>query len=258
MRLAGSTLFLCLFAGAIQAAVPDGQPLFSTRCATCHGLDGKGGEHAPNIAGNPEVQRLSDAALTGIIHNGIAGAGMPAFGSSLKADEIQSVVLYLRTLQGQSASAAIKGDARRGEAIFFSDSARCGECHSAGGRGGFLGANLTGYAQSHSAADTRDAILHPEHHSDPRRGAVLITTRSGKTVTGVIRNEDNFSLQLQAVDGKFYSFEKAQLRRIERPAHSLMPADYGEKLSSSELDDLIAFLARPSGAPAEKQDEPDE
>lgn len=258
MRLAGSALFLCLFAGTIRAAASDGQTLFSTRCATCHGLDGKGGEHAPNISGNPDVQRLSDAALTGIVRNGIAGAGMPAFGGSLKEEEIQAVVLYLRTLQGRSGSTAIKGDAKRGEAIFFSSSARCGECHMAGGRGGFLGANLTGYAQSHSAADTRDAILHPERHADPRRGTVVITTRSGRSVTGILRNEDNFSVQLQAADGKFYSFEKAQLRSIDRPARSLMHADYGEKISSSDLDDLIAFLARPAGAPAEKPDDSDE
>src|SRR4030081_2551948 len=37
-----------------------GEEIFASSCAGCHGLDGRGGERAPNIAGRPAVQQLSD------------------------------------------------------------------------------------------------------------------------------------------------------------------------------------------------------
>ena len=45
-----------------------GLETFRSRCAACHGLDGRGGEHAPDIVTNPKVRELSDriaAALRG-------------------------------------------------------------------------------------------------------------------------------------------------------------------------------------------------
>ena len=76
----------------------DGQRLFSSSCAACHGLDGRGGERAPNIAKRRDVQRLSDADLTRTIQEGIPGTGMPAF-RSLGKPGIAAVVKYLRVLR---------------------------------------------------------------------------------------------------------------------------------------------------------------
>jgi len=42
-------------AGTLHAQ-PPGAAIFASNCATCHGADGRGGEHAPNIATAPEVQ----------------------------------------------------------------------------------------------------------------------------------------------------------------------------------------------------------
>ena len=56
------------------------------------------------------------------------------------------------------------------------------------------------------------------------------------------RNEDNFSLQIQALDGTFHFFTKSELRSIEYQARSLMPSDYGSRLSRQELDDLVSYL----------------
>ena len=48
-------------------AQPPGAAIFASNCAGCHGADGRGGEHAPNIATAPNVQHLVDRELTGII-----------------------------------------------------------------------------------------------------------------------------------------------------------------------------------------------
>src|SRR5271155_1720335 len=60
-----------------------GKKLFDGNCAGCHGLDARGGEHAPNIATNPEVRRMADEELFRVVHDGAASGTMPAFGSTL-------------------------------------------------------------------------------------------------------------------------------------------------------------------------------
>jgi hypothetical protein len=63
-------------------------------------------------------------------------------------------------------------------------------------------------------------------------------------LSGLIRNEDNFSMQLQGIDGQFHLLMKSQIAKVESTGHSLMPDDYGTRLSSAELDDLVSFIAR--------------
>ena len=42
---------------------------------------------------------------------------------------------------------------------------------------------------------------------------VAVTTADGQTLTGVVRNEDNFSLQLQTTDGTLHLFAKSELQK---------------------------------------------
>jgi hypothetical protein len=75
----------------------------------------------------------------------------------------------------------------------------------------------------------------------------------------MIRNEDNFSLQMQTEDGSFHSFEKSGHLRIDRPSHSLMPSNYGSQLGKQDVDDIVAFLLKTSashvGVPPPNEDE---
>ena len=45
---------------------------------------------------------------------------------------------------------------------------------------------------------------------------VTATTTNGDSYQGIIRNEDNFSLQLQSEDGAFHFLSKADLKTVER------------------------------------------
>src|SRR6266487_2987726 len=54
-----------------QSSVRAGKKAFESSCGACHGLDGRGGQHGPGIAGNPDVQSLTDHALAEAIRNGI-------------------------------------------------------------------------------------------------------------------------------------------------------------------------------------------
>jgi len=165
---------------------------------------------------------------------------MPAFGPLGQA-KLAAVLGYLRTLQGRSAAEVVRGDARKGEQLFYG-SAHCSDCHMVKGQGGFLGPDLTTYGASLSAAEVRGAIVGTGKEAEPRRPATDVTTRAGQTLTGIVRNEDNFSLQLQALDGTFHLLLKSEVSKIEAHTEALMPSDYSSKLSVAELDHLVAYL----------------
>lgn len=190
---------------------------------------------------------MSDADITRVIREGTPSKKMPAFGSSLDAETLREVTAYLRSLlQGQQ-PATLPGDPASGKALFFGK-AGCAECHMVDGSGGFLGADLSTYAHSHPVNEIRDAITDPSENSEGRQKTVSVITREGERFTGIARNEDNFSLQVQTPDGAFHLLMKSDLKHVDYQQHSLMPADYGQRLTTRELDDLVSFLMRAAAA----------
>ncbi len=235
-----------------------GKQTFASTCAGCHGLDGRGGERAPNIVDNSKVQRLSDTEIGSIIENGIPGAGMPAF-RSLGDSQIKAVINYLHNLQGAKELSKVPGDAKRGEAVFFGK-AHCSGCHMVAGKGGFIASDLSGYAGTHGLDQTRSAITSPALRGNRSARTATATTREGEKYVGRIRNEDNFSLQLQAFDGAFHFLSKSDLQTIEFSSQPLMPTEYGSILRPNELDDLVSYLMRVAnlnraGTPAKANEE---
>src|ERR1700727_3349180 len=91
-----------------------GKAVFEMKCATCHGLDGLGGEHAPDIVRRTAVSSLSGQALLNLIHEGITEAGMPGF-SNLGKENDQALIAYMRFLQGKSPAGPTGGDPVRGQ-----------------------------------------------------------------------------------------------------------------------------------------------
>jgi|SRR5258707_704556 len=240
-----------------ERSIADGRQVFENRCAGCHGIDGRGGERAPDIATTAKTQPRSDSALAQIISNGIPAAGMPSF-SAMDASTSRALVRYLRFLQGKTGSAALPGNPQNGKAIFFGR-ARCSECHLAAGAGGFIASDLSSYGRSRPIEEIRDAIVKPNQPSNAPRGTVTIATRADQNLTGVLRNEDNFSLQLQSLDGIFHLLLKSDIATINRDPNSLMPANYGSTLSHGELNDLVSFLmsvAQHDKSPDPKKTEP--
>lgn len=214
-----------------------GRRLFALNCSSCHGLDGSGTQRAPNIATDPDVRKLSRTRLFQVISGGVPGAGMPSF-SKLGVAGIDAVTTYVRFLQGRSGAEHLPGNRQRGEAIFFGKG-NCSNCHMARGRGGFVGPDLTAYGQAHSAEEIRGAITNPAKRNE--QAMITATAMNGERYQGMVRNEDNFSIQLQSVDGVFHMLSKSALKSIVREP-SIMPKDYSSRLSETELDDVINYL----------------
>ena len=217
-----------------------GRNTYNSSCAACHGLDGHGSDKAVNIGAGADAQHFSDAQLSGIIANGVPGTGMPAF-RNLSATQVRAVVQYLRSLQGRAEARTLPGDPKRGKALFFGKG-ECSTCHTISGEGGFLGPDLSAYAATAEPTAIREQILKTQRTPAPTYRPAVVTTTDGERLEGLIRNEDNFSLQFQTKDGSFHLFQKSDLRNLERRDTSLMPTDYRDRLSSGDVDDLVSFL----------------
>jgi cbb3-type cytochrome c oxidase subunit III len=100
-KVLGVGTFLLVFGLALQAGpAPDGGDLFKQKCAMCHGADGKGypSLKTPDFT-DPKVQAsLTDQEIAQVIKNGKKDTAMPAFANSLSNDQIQSLVVYIRSL----------------------------------------------------------------------------------------------------------------------------------------------------------------
>jgi cytochrome c oxidase cbb3-type subunit III len=239
------------------AQSPNGNPgegaqRFMEFCASCHGADGKGGDKAPGVVTASSITGLSDAELFRIVHDGTRG-GMPPF-AQIGDTNIRAVVHYLRTLQGEaepssaSAAASVSGDAGAGRALFFGK-AQCSACHMMQGEGGFIARGLTVYGRNRTPDSIRQAITNPDAPLVASSRVVSVTTNPGRKFIGVLRNEDNFTLELETEDGRYHSLERDNLTEVHYTDNSLMPRDYGTRLTDKELGDIVSFLIVSSRKP---------
>jgi len=89
-------LFSAFFLPTLRAHAQDtGTALFKTKCAACHGADGKGettmgkANKLRDLA-SADVQKQTDDELTALITNG--KGKMPPYSKSLKPDQIKELV----------------------------------------------------------------------------------------------------------------------------------------------------------------------
>lgn len=186
------------------------------------------------------MERKSDLELEQIISTGRPDFGMPAF-RLIGPGEIKALVGYLRILQGGGKVIPISGDPHEGRLLFFGKGG-CSSCHRVRDEGGFLAPDLSTIASRLPAAELRRVITHPDLPSGTHCRLATVRTHSGETLEGVIRNEDNFSLQLQASDGVFHFLAKADLESLRYKPQPSMHVDSSQQLSAVELDDLVSFL----------------
>src|SRR5690606_37808784 len=80
-------------AASRQAPEPAGRAAFETRCASCHGADGRGNGAIAGIAGIATMRATAPAELRELFRTGIPGTGMPAF--ALPDAELDALAAYV-------------------------------------------------------------------------------------------------------------------------------------------------------------------
>ena len=99
------TLLLALSPGFVAADDSAGANVYKAKCLTCHAKDGSGNTPVGKSLQSadlrsPDVQKKSDAELTGSISEG--KGNKPAFKTLLGEDEIHAVLGYVRTFATKS------------------------------------------------------------------------------------------------------------------------------------------------------------
>jgi mono/diheme cytochrome c family protein len=117
-----------------SVALQQGRDAFLSRCASCHGVDGRGmtpigtNEYprVPDLHSDP-TQSLTDGDIHYIIENGVQLTGMPAMHSQ-SSSESWKLVSYIRSLRSATREAAIQ-DHIAGSAHYVG-SESCRRCHA--------------------------------------------------------------------------------------------------------------------------------
>lgn len=218
-----------------------GGALFEAQCAYCHGADGDGGRGA-SLA-RPRLRRAAtDEALFRVINRGIPGTGMP--GNAMSSRETWQVVAFVRTL-GRVKREPLPGDPGRGAQVY--QATGCAACHTIQGRGGPTGPDLTDVGSRSSPAFLRRSIVDPRAEVPSGFKQIRAVTRDGRRLTGVVVNEDPFSIQFRDAAGVLYSFFKEALAELAPDeARTIMPS-YRDRLQAGALDDLVAYLVSLEG-----------
>jgi alcohol dehydrogenase (cytochrome c) len=199
---------------------------------------------------------------------------MPAF-AQFSTEQIWQVVSYIRSLTGPSSAVeTVAGDVEAGHTVFEA-TAKCLDCHQVNGRGTPVGPDLSA-AGNLPAEQIQAKILNPNQPVAVGRGAtpgggrggrggrraatqsgvVVVTTLDGAEYRGIRRNEDVFSLQMIDLAGKLRLIEKSQIRQMRVETKSLMPDDYGSRLSAADILNLVAYLKTLKGSDLSKTSGP--
>jgi cytochrome c6 len=80
------------------ATAQDAASTFKSKCAMCHGADGKGGKMGTKDFASPDTQSQTDAQLIETITKG-KPPRMPAYGGKISDAEIKDLVAYIRTFK---------------------------------------------------------------------------------------------------------------------------------------------------------------
>ncbi len=262
MRFLVAALFLAATPALAQQqpaagpqAVAQGKALYDQHCTACHGADASAGERAPAIVSTATSMRgqRSDAQLMAIIHDGISGTGMPAWGNRLSDADIANLGAFIHALRGTALDNPSPGDLAHGESVFWGKG-QCGSCHAIAGRGSPAGPDLTNIAAIRKSTAISDALTKVEHRVYGDGGVrvpnlppmeyepVHVVTKNGQTFDGLMRNQDAWSVQFVTMDGRLHSLDRAGLASVAIKPGGVMPTDYDKRLTPDEFRDLMAFL----------------
>ncbi|GJM13402.1 MAG: hypothetical protein DHS20C12_18050 [Pseudohongiella sp.] len=234
-------------APALAQDLENGQQLFQTLCARCHGMLGEGSE-GPSLTRPDLIHAPDDATLVSVIVGGIPGTGMPG-SRQLRGQDGPDVAAYVRSL-GMLESEEMPGDPLAGERV-YGGVGNCSSCHILNGVGTGIGPELSNVGRRRNAAYLRRSVTSPEADQprlvDRFRGSlqafltVRIVSEYG-TYEGMRINEDAFTVQMRDLAGEIYSFEKSELISYEKvEGHSLMPG-YDSVLDGEQVDDVVSYL----------------
>jgi putative heme-binding domain-containing protein len=188
------------------------------------------------------ASRLPDRTLVNSIKNGLPGTSMPNF--PMADEKVFQVAAFVRSLTLPAIATQVAGDPERGRQLFFG-SGRCSTCHMILGRGGYPGPDLSNIGAERTVPQITESVMKPSARIADGYRSVTAVLKSGRTVQGVAKNHNNYSVQILDNAGKLHLLSRDEIATLNMPDVSMMPA----VSDANEALDLIAFLSRQSTRP---------
>jgi putative heme-binding domain-containing protein len=218
-----------------KASIRSGMALYRVACGDCHGLDASG-YRGPDLVALLGTD-VADERLFQTIRKGVPGTEMPP--STAPDDELLLIIAYLRNLGTVAPPEKPIGNVENGARLF---AAQCASCHRVAAKGGRLGPDLTRIGIARSRAALVREIRTPSEWIPPGFESVTIVTKDGQRIRGVKKNEDVFSIQVMDARERIQGYLKTALQEIVYEKASLMPQYGTERLTNTDLDDLVGYL----------------
>jgi putative heme-binding domain-containing protein len=227
------------------AAIDVGKGNFRLYCAPCHGIHAQGGRGPDLTRGNFSAGN-TDTDLFRVISAGVQGTDMTGYGERFDDQMIWRLVAFIRSA-ARVTPEMIAGDPAHGRAI-FQGKGGCAACHATTAGPPQIGPSLDRVGRQRSLQYLREKLLDPNQSITPGYSTVAVKLPDGRTLRGIEIAFDDFSSQFMDVNRQFHSFRKEEAASIEREPTSLMPSDYGRRLTPSEQTDIVAYLSTLRGA----------
>ena len=132
----------------------------------------------------------------------------------------------------------IKGDPIKGKEYYKK---ACSVCHKLDGMGFDVGPDLamvTGKGYDWLIQE----ILDPSRNLDGRYAQIVITTKKGQILSGLVASENASSISLKMQEGRMQNILRSEIEEWATPGKSLMPEGLEKDLNPAAMTDLIAYL----------------
>lgn len=130
------------------------------------------------------------------------------------------------------------GVPKPGQRIFLD---QCARCHTLYGKGGKVGPDLTTYRRDDLETMLRN-IVNPNAEIREGYTCFVVATTDGRTLTGVLVDQDRNVVVLRGGDGKELTLPRDSIDEMKRSQLSLMPEGLLKGLSEQQVRDLFAYL----------------
>jgi putative membrane-bound dehydrogenase-like protein len=150
---------------------------------------------------------------------------------NLPAERKEVLAKYQATLK-------LPGDAARGKLIFHKN---CATCHRVAGIGVDVGPDISD-TRTKTPEGLLVDILNPNAAIDNNYVNYLITTKNGRTLTGIISAETAVGITLKRAENQTETVLRADIDEIVSTGQSLMPEGLEKGITVEEMADLLSFL----------------
>jgi putative heme-binding domain-containing protein len=134
------------------------------------------------------------------------------------------------------------GNPGRGKAIFISAATTCATCHKVHGQGGDIGPDLSQIGGKFDRTHLIESILNPSAEISQGYHATIITTKSGRVLTGIVKSESTTVITLLDAERKQITVPLRDVESREASKVSLMPAGLADRMTPADFSDLVAYL----------------